>query len=372
MEKAQIRNTNRRIGTIGTAFVVTGLTARAIWKEGNAERWWVWPLTQKESVSLPRTYQRSLIHEYWSERPISTAKRLLNVAYELGPIGMKYVAYKYGNTARDTDKNENLIQSMAIEFREALTNLGPAWIKAGQQLAIRPDLVHPIVLHELQKLCDSVRTTMTIDVATKILEREIGINKLSQLKNLELVASASLGQVYKAELNGVEVAVKIQRPNMLTSFSLDLYLLQMWGDLVDSFTSTFTKQAPCKYVQSTNPIYSIEIYLSTKICFPDHRALFDAFSQGSYSELDYEQEAKNQQLFQSELLKKGMGSDKVKIPNVFLDFTTQRVITTEWVDGIPLAKCSTKTIQRLIPIGVELFLVQLLDIGMFHADPHPG
>lgn len=67
-----------------------------------------------------------------------------------------------------------------------------------------------------------------------------------------------------------------------------------------------------------------------------------------------------------------MGSDKVKIPNVFLDFTTQRVITTEWVDGIPLAKCSTKTIQRLIPIGVELFLVQLLDIGMFHADPHPG
>jgi aarF domain-containing kinase len=63
---------------------------------------------------------------------------------------------------------------------------------------------------------------------------------------------------------------------------------------------------------------------------------------------------------------------KVKIPSVFLDYTTRRIITTEWIDGVPLANTSTCTIQKLIPVGVELFLTQLLDIGCFHADPHPG
>ena len=88
--------------------------------------------------------------------------------------------------------------------------------------------------------------------------------------------------------------------------------------------------------------------------------------------MDYEQEAKNQIHFQQELAKRGMGNDKVIIPNVFLDYTTRRVICTEWVDGVPLANCSPDTIQKLIPIGVELFLIQLLDIGLFHADPHAG
>jgi predicted unusual protein kinase regulating ubiquinone biosynthesis (AarF/ABC1/UbiB family) len=139
---------------------------------------------------------------------------------------------------------------------------------AGQQLAIRPDLVHPIVLKELQKLCDAVRTTMSEETAKEILESELGPEQVKKLQGLELVASASLGQVYKAELissndNGDQdihkVAIKIQRPGMLKSFSLDLFLLQKYGDCVDSFTSIFTKQLPF------------------------HRDLFDSFSQGSYS-----------------------------------------------------------------------------------------
>jgi aarF domain-containing kinase len=86
-------------------------------------------------------------------------------------------------------------------------------------------------------------------------------------------------------------------------------------------------------------------------------------------ELDYENEAQNQLLFQREFSQRGL-DHKVKIPHVFLDYTTRRVICTEWIDGVPLARSSTDTIQRLIPVGVELFLTQLLDIGIFHADPH--
>lgn len=132
---------------------------------------------------------------------------------------------------------------------------------------------------------------------------------------------------------------------MLQNFSLDLYLLQQLGVVMDAFNVNFTHQAAF------------------------HKELFDTFSRGSYSELDYEQEASNQIRFQTEFAKRNL---KVKVPNVFQDLTTQLVITTEWIDGCKLADAPQSQIKKLIPIGVELFLTQLLDIGAFHADPHPG
>lgn len=164
----------------------------------------------------------------------------------------------------------------------------------GQQLAIRPDLVPPVVLKELQKLCDSVRPVPD-EIALQLLREELEIDDLSTVfGNLHLVASASLGQVYQAQLlqhptqhsqsqprgrfysksssrtkgsardgnsggGGPLVAIKVQRPGMRKSFSLDLFLLQQWGDFMDGFTSIFTQQKPY------------------------HRAFFDAFAQGSYS-----------------------------------------------------------------------------------------
>jgi aarF domain-containing kinase len=252
-------------------------------------------------------------------------------------------------------------------------------------------------LKELQKLCDSVRP-IPDEIAHQLLRDELNVDDLSTVfSDLRLVASASLGQVYQARLLqplapsadrllsayrrknspsvpdqtlGQLVAIKIQRPGMRKSFSLDLFLLQQWAEFVDSFTSIFTRQAPY------------------------HRALFDAFAQGSYSvslrsewigsvpsslspcdhgfsskELDYENEARNQKHFQQELRVRGC---KVKVPNVYDEYTTQRVLTTEWIEGVKLADSSPKKIRELIPVGVELFLTQLLDIGAFHADPHPG
>jgi aarF domain-containing kinase len=140
-------------------------------------------------------------------------------------------------------------------------------------------------------------------------------------------------------------SIKVQRPGIQKVFSLDLFLLQSWGDFMDAFTATFTKQRPF------------------------HRALFDSFSKGSYSELDYENEARNQTYFQREL---GKRKCPVKIPDVYQEYSTQRVLTTEWVDGVKLAETSRSTIQKLIPVGVELFLTQLLDFGAMNCDPHPG
>lgn len=212
--------------------------------------------------------------------------------------------------------------------------------------------MHPLVLKELQTLCDAVNITISHDEALEILQNELG-DKVQHLQELDLVASASLGQVYKAKMKDVEgnsksetaVAIKIQRPGMLESFSLDLFLLHLYGNSVDTFTSTFTKQVPY------------------------HRAFFDSFSRGSYMELDYENEAKNQLLFRREMKERGLDR-KVKIPNVFETYTTRRVLVTEWIDGVPLAHSPAPIIQKLIPVGVELFLTQLLDIGIFHSDPH--
>jgi aarF domain-containing kinase len=146
------------------------------------------------------------------------------------------------------------------------------------------------------------------------------------------------GQVYKAKLknSGDVVAIKVQRSNMLQFFSLDLFLLQLLGVGLDGLFTTVTKQAAY------------------------HHALFDTFSQGSYSELDYENEAANQIEFKIELAKRKC---KVKVPDVYQEYTTRRVLTSEWINGIKLSDAPKKTIRRLIPDGVELFLIQLLDFG---------
>jgi len=153
--------------------------------------------------------------------------------------------------------------------------------------------------------------------------------------------------VYKATIKetGETVAIKVQRPDMLKAFSLDLYIFQKLSMALDNIVCCITKQSAFR------------------------EALSDDFSRGSYSELDYEQEAANQIRFQTELAKRNC---KVKVPSVHQNYTTQKVITTEWINGVKLADAPQALINKLIPVGVELFLTQLLDIGSFHADPHPG
>jgi aarF domain-containing kinase len=316
---------------------------------------------QLHRVQLPRRYHGDAVRSYWSYRPITTLCRTVEIASYLLPLAMAhardfYILPQFENLAGTVFPNHNsssssassleLQRTHAIAWRQALTALGPAFVKAGQQVSIRPDLVSAVVLTELQQLCDAV-PPVPDHVALTTLCRELQVSDLDQVfaEPLVLVAAASLGQVYKTRLksNHQAVAVKVQRPDMLTSFSLDLYLLQLIGSAVDVFTSIFTNQPPF------------------------HTALYDSFAHGSYSELDYEHEAANQMLFRTELAAR---SCPVVIPNVYQ--STRTILVTEWMDGIRLSDAPVEQIRRLIPVGVELFLTQLLDLGHFHADPHVG
>ena len=308
---------------------------------------------------LPRVYDKQMMDQYWDGRPYTVIFRISQIMMELIPIISSYI-YDFHiqtNNKTNTDTNTNTSQEHlslqryhAKRLKNVLTRLGPAFVKGGQQLSIRPDLVPPVVLHELQQLCDSV-TPVPNDIAMQVLADELGLKHVQQLQhlfhNLELVAAASLGQVYKTTLKDTkeQVAIKVQRPDMLRKVSLDLYLLHKIAYAMDAFTSTFTQQAPY------------------------HRDLVDTFASGSYLELDYENEAMNQMKFRHEFQ---LRKSNIVIPNVYTQFTSRKVIVTEWINGIKLADAPKPMIQKLIPEGVELFLTQLLDIGSFHADPHPG
>eukprot|EP00985_Skeletonema_marinoi_P029466 scaffold27955_cov146-Skeletonema_marinoi.AAC.1 len=356
-----------------------------------------WRTNQHQSASsietiIPRDhYDGDSIASYWDHRPVTIAKRLLSIVYELGPVAGEYFysfqlrpwAMKTIRSADNEDNKQIVVDlehkrqmeiDLSQKLRAALTTLGPTFIKVGQQLSIRPDLISPTVLFELQRLCDAV-PPFDDKIAMKVLAQELAstragsdtddnnntnlnedeVNRIvtSEFEEVpRLVASASLGQVYKAttKKSKQQVAIKIQRPDILETVTLDLFLLLSYGKAVDKLCSVFTNQMPY------------------------HEAFLNGFAHGAFMELNYRAEAANQTYFREELHSRFNSGKKKKVvvPLVHEQFTTNRVLVSEWIEGIPLAQAPQKQIQQLIPIGVELFLCQLLDIGKFHSDPHPG
>ena len=233
------------------------------------------------SIIIPRNhFDSTAIAKYWEQRPISILKRLGNILYQIGPVVGEYVVQfqlkPYVKSIVDVDEDDDttidkkneLERDLSQKLRQSLTNLGPCFVKIGQQLSIRPDLISPTVLYELQKLCDAV-PPFDNDIAMKVLAQELLVAKendsidtlneneinntiLSAFEGMpELVASASLGQVYKATLrssnnsnSGEQVAIKVQRPDIFETVTLDLFLLISYGKLVDKFCSIFTNQIP--------------------------------------------------------------------------------------------------------------------------------
>ena len=143
------------------------------------------------SASLPREYSREALHEYWSARPITVIQRLAKVVQELGPCVGAYV-WDFQLTSVPPEEMHTIQKRHAVRLRHALTQLGPAFVKAGQQLSIRPDLVPATVLKELQKLCDSVEPVDDV-IALQLLREELQCEDLETIfQDLHLVASASL------------------------------------------------------------------------------------------------------------------------------------------------------------------------------------
>ena len=287
---------------------------------------------------LPLYYDPELIANYWSRRPAAVAQRVA----QLSTIGGSFITGIISDfVTKSVEKNA---VKRAIQLREIVTSLGPAYIKLGQALSIRPDILTPAAMNELQKLCDKV-PSFDNGLAFATLEDELGCKWQDVYTELgpEPVAAASLGQVYKGVLKetGDIVAVKVQRPAVLETVSIDLYVLRKIGMFLKRFPAITT----------------------------DVVGLLDEWAARFFEELDYNLEGENQTKFAASIAK---DLPQVVVPKTFAKYTRRKVITSEWLEGEKLSQSTADDVGDLVNIGVICYLKQLLDTGFFHADPHPG
>jgi aarF domain-containing kinase len=184
---------------------------------------------------LPFDYDPKALKAFFSKRPGAVVSRVFQILSVAGGV--------FFNLAVDTvsgklKSDPDLEIKRAGELRDTITSLGPFYIKIGQALSIRPDVLSPRSMVELQKLCDKV-PSFDSKIAFATIEKELGkpVDEIFSEITPEPVAAASLGQVYKAKLRstGETVAVKVQRPNVLETVSLDLYLAREVGLFARNF-----------------------------------------------------------------------------------------------------------------------------------------
>ncbi len=246
-------------------------------------------------------------------------------------------------------KNKNVQKNLSKYLFDVITDLGPCFIKLGQALSTRPDLVRQDWLTELTNLQDNL-PAFDHKIALKIIEEELGAppNELFDDFPESPIASASLGQVYKTKTkNNTYVAVKVQRPNLHFLIRRDVVILR--------FLATFL-----------SPFLPLNIGVGIG-------EIIDEFGKALFDEIDYKKEGENALKF-ANLFK---DNPNVFIPNFVKQFSSKRIITTSWIDGVKLRDRALLEENNLVPASfiktcVISGLQQLFEYGYFHADPHPG
>ncbi len=246
-------------------------------------------------------------------------------------------------------KEQLLILSEAERLRLALEELGATFIKFGQILSTRHDLVPSEYIQELSKLQDMV-APFEYSEAKKVIEKEFGknIEEIYHSFNPEPIAAASIGQVYRATLaGGEEVAVKVMRPGVEEIIETDLAILMSLA----RFAEKHIKES-----KFFNPV-----------------GFVDEFSRIIRHEIDYAHEAQNADRFYVNFA----GSTSVKIPKMYLRYTTKHVLTQEYSEGVKISD-----IKQLEALGIDkkrlavdlanAYLKMVFEDGFYHADPHPG
>jgi ubiquinone biosynthesis protein len=234
-------------------------------------------------------------------------------------------------------------------LRELLDELGPTFVKFGQLLSTRPDVVPPDIIAELRGLQDDVRP-FPFEQAERVIEEDLGntLERLFLSFDPVPVAAASIGQVHRAVLpNGREVAVKVQRPGAPRQIEADVVLLHQAAKLVNERVRALD--------------------------FIDLPGLIDEFAREIRQELDYRLEARNAQTFHRNFA----SNPHVRVPKVYWQYTRARVLTLEWlegrhvadVDSMPLTIDERRDLAYLI---AETWMTMIFRHGFFHGDPHPA
>jgi aarF domain-containing kinase len=292
------------------------------------------------SAPLPAEYDVGAIARYYALRPVSTLQRAVEIARHAAFFGAGLLADVVTGAV---DENA---PARAATLLRAIEQLGPAWIKLAQALSTRVDLLSPSYLAALQELQDNV-PRFSDEEAWRSIRALYGGSIENGLATLSPspVAAASLGQVYRGvlrpELGGHAVAVKVRRPRLLERVALDLFLMRSAAAAIAKLPGVTTDFSP----------------------------LLDEWAARFFEELDYRREARNQTRFAEDIVKHGLEAGIV-VPRVHA--CAEDVLVTEWIEGEKLSESSAGDVLALCTTLLNSYLIQLLDTGFLHADPHPG
>ncbi|KAG2498458.1 hypothetical protein HYH03_003712 [Edaphochlamys debaryana] len=321
----------------------------------------------------PSAYNAAMNNRYWETRPVRVLARLLRIGAEFG----SWAAVSKARSLRLQDPEAG--EALAAEsLKDVLVRLGPAFVKIGQALSSRPDVMPPAYITALEALQDRI-PPFPDKAAMDVLELELGVPPSTVFARLSTspVAAASLGQVYRGvlrpELGGAEVAVKVQRPRVAQMIAQDVYILRIVAGWLRAARRLNT----------------------------DLPALVDEWASSLFRELDYRIESDNARRFK-ELFSH---LPQVYVPHIYDEFTTAKVLTMEWIEGERLRTAGASATEAqaragaaggggagagptapapvmldaqrlediaLVEVGVRCSLEQMLEEGFYHADPHPG
>ncbi|WHX38836.1 AarF/ABC1/UbiB kinase family protein [Mesobacillus sp. AQ2] len=286
--------------------------------------------------------------------------RRLNRYKEIGSLFVKYgfgyvleeVGLFHILSLKDKVKAEvkdGNTQEMGYRIRCMLEELGPAFIKLGQLLSIRSDLLPDEIVKELELLQDQVPPVQVEEIKKKI-KHEFGrpVTEIFHFFNEDYVAAASIGQVHEAVLHsGESVMVKVQRPGIKNIVLTDLEILRDFAKLIEQ------RYDWAQYYNITDMV--------------------EELSESIRRELDYSEEARNTDMVQLQF----EDCDSIKVPLIFHDYSTTQILTMEKAEGIKLNELNAMVAgkeekRKIADLLVSAFITQILKEGFFHGDPHPG
>lgn len=288
-------------------------------------------------------YSGVLLDKFYDRKPIVVWERFVDIG---SPLLGWWLIKKYNNITapfRTLAENQERKNLLAADLKNSIVQTKSVTIiKSGQALALRPDLIKsPEYIRELTKLQDEVGT-FSNEEAMEIIRDELGqeASDIYKFDPIIPIASASIGQVYRATLKatGQTVAVKVQRPDAIEYAALDMYILRKGA----------------AFLKKRFKLRS------------DLVGIVDVFGSQLFKELDYEQEARNCLRF-----KEMYGAiPNIYVPYAYLNLTKTRVLTMEFVEGVkgPWAVGG----ERMLTLGLQCSVLQLLGTGYFHSDPHRG